>query len=104
MSNVSYAGSTALASAMQGMERASGKLEDSASQVLEATVRVNSDGTGGSTDGDTVSISDEAFSGMSLEKGLLDSRIASFTYEANTQVVRSSDEAFSALLDVVVGP
>ena len=104
MSNVSYAGSTALASSLQGMERASGKLEDSANQVLTATVGVAGDGTGGSTDGDTVSISDEAYGAFSMENGLLDSRVASLTYEANTQVVRSSDEAFRALLDVVVGP
>ena len=104
MSNVSYAGSTALSSALQGMERSSGLLQDSADEVLRATVQVANGGMGGSSDGDTVSISDAAYDSPSLTHGLLNGRIASLTYEANTQVVRSSDEAFQALLDVVVGP
>jgi len=79
-------------------------LQDSAQEVLRATMDAANGGMGGSTDGDTVSISDAAYGAVSLEGGLLDSRVASLTYEANTQVVHSSDEAFQALLDVVVGP
>ena len=103
MSNISYAGSTALASSLQGMERSSGMLQDSANEVLSATVQAANGSVGGSTDGDTVSISDAAFGSSSLENGLLGGRVASLTYEANTQVVHSSEEAFQALLDVVVG-
>ena len=104
MSNVSYAGSAAMSSAVQGMERSSTMLNESASDVLRATVQTANGGMGGSSDGDTVSISDATFGAPSIERGLLDARVASLTYEANVQVVRSSDEAFEALLDVVVGP
>jgi hypothetical protein len=79
-------------------------LQESADEVLRATMQVANGGIGGSSDGDTVSISDAAYGAPSLANGLLDARVASLTYEANTQVVRSSDEAFQALLDVVVGP
>jgi hypothetical protein len=86
------------------MERSSGMLQESAEEVLSATMQAANGGMGGNSDGDTVSISDAAFGGPSMTHGLLNGRIASLTYEANTQVVRSSDEAFQALLDVVIGP
>ena len=104
MSNVSYAASAAKSSAVQGKDRSTKMLQESAGDVLRATVQTANGSMGGSSDGDTVSISDAAFGAPSIERGLLDARVASLTYEANVQVVRSSDAAFEALLDVVVGP
>ncbi len=95
------AGSTALEAAMQGLGRSRDGLQSAADQVLEATVQAVS-GAGGTAD--TVSISDVAkgISNGSLEGGLIDAKTSRVTYAANVAVVRSVDEQFEDMLDMIV--
>jgi hypothetical protein len=95
------AGSTALEAAMQGLDRSKAGLQGAADEVLEATVQAVN-GAGGTAD--TVSISDVAhgISNGSLEGGLLDAKTSRVTYAANIAVVRTVDEQFEDMLDMIV--
>ena len=93
------AGSTALESALQGLERSRDGLQGAADEVLAATVQAVNGVTG---TGDTVTISDAAKAPSSLEGGLLDARTSRITYAANIAVVRTADEQFEDMLDLVV--
>jgi len=129
MSVISLAGG-AMASSLQGLERADGDLRTAASTVLHSTVeQLNGEnsyvrateesndtrgvdtGSGGNNamyvgqDGDTVSISDLAREGDSqpvLEEGLMDAMTAEYQYMGNSKVIRTSQAQFDSLLDVMV--
>jgi len=97
----SIAGSTAIEAALQGLERSRDGLQGAADEVLSATVQAVN---GVSGTADTVTISDAARSGASgsLENGLLDANTARLTYSMNVAVVRTADEQFQDMLDMVV--
>ena len=95
------AGSTALEAALQGLERSREGLQGAADEVLEATVQ-SVNGVSGTAD--TVSVSDIAqqVSTGSLEGGLIDAKTSRLTYAMNIAVVRTADEQFQDMLDMVV--
>jgi len=95
------AGSTALEAALQGLERSRDGLQGAADEVLEATVQAVS---GVSGTADTVTISDVAqgISTGTLEGGLIDAKTSRLTYAANIAVVRTADEQFEDMLDMLV--
>lgn len=93
---VSSAGGTALSASIQGMMLAGVRLSDAANVVTKATVAALN---GVGSDGDTVAISDAG----SLEAGLIDTNLSSYSFLANARMVQTSDKQFQAMLDLVVG-
>ena len=95
------AGSTALEAALQGLERSREGLQGAADEVLAATVQAVN---GVSGTADTVTVSDVAkqVSSGSLEGGLIDAKTSRLTYAMNIAVVRTVDEQFQDMLDMVV--
>lgn len=97
----SIAGSSAIDSALQGLERSRDGLQGAADEVLAATTQAVS-GTSGTAD--TVSISDVArgIGSGSLENGLLGANTAKLTYQMNVAVIRTADEQLQDMLDLAV--
>lgn len=95
MSSISYTAS-AMASAIKGLQAADGAMRAGSAQVLEATVQALG---GSSSDTDTVTFSD-----ASVEDGLLDVSRARYASLANAAVVRSTDDQFESMLNLVVPP
>jgi hypothetical protein len=96
MSAVSFAGSNTIAIAMQGMMRASGDMRAAAVNVAQATTRT----LNASTEAETVGAEDAR--GASLESGVLDGKFASYAFLGSTAVVRTSQEQWRSMLDIVL--
>ena len=99
---VSIAGSSAVETSMQGMQRSGQRMQSAAENVVGASVgALNASGTDTL---DTVTISDAALKLRgegSLEKGLLDGKVAGLVYTANPKVVAAANEVSGTLMDVV---
>ena len=97
----SLAGSSAVEAAQLGLERSRAGLDAAANEVLDATVQAVS---GSSGTEDTVTIQDVASrpSSPSLENGLIDAKTSVLTYKMNVAVVRTADEQFQDMLNMVV--
>ena len=99
---VSIAGSSAVETSMQGMQRSGQRMQSAAENVVGASVgALNASGTDTL---DTVTISDAALKLRgegSLEKGLLDGKVAGLVYTANAKVVAAANEVSGTLMDVV---
>jgi hypothetical protein len=99
---VSLAGSSAVETSLQGMHRSGQRMQGAAENVLGSTVAALN---GSSTDtGDTVTISDAALKLRgegSLEKGLLEGKVAGLVYTANAKVLAGANEVTGTLMDIV---
>lgn len=99
---VSIAGAGAVEAALQGLNRSSMLVQESAQTVLSASVNALN---GGSESGsDTVTVSDAALSMRrepSMEQGLIDGQMAGLVYTANAKVVQGANEMSETLLRVI---
>jgi len=110
MDSITDVGSSSpLDSALYGMEMASAEMKDGADEVLTATLQsVDGEGTASSAIGitDVVRISDAARSvqdgTLSLENGLASTRSGAITYSANAAVIKSTEEQFASMVDMVL--
>ena len=99
---VSLAGAGAVEAALQGLNRSSMLVQESAQTVLSASVTALNGGSESSAD--TVTISDAALSMRrepSLEQGLIDGKMAGLVYTANAKVIQGADEVNQTLLRVI---
>jgi hypothetical protein len=100
---VSLAGSSAVEASLQGMTRSGQRMHAAAQDVLGASVSaMNASST--STQ-DTVTLSDAALKlsgSTSMEKGLLDGKVAGLVYTANAKVVAGANEISGTLMNMVV--
>ncbi len=99
---VSLAGSSAVETSLQGMQRSGQRMHSAAQDVLGASVTALS--ASSTSTQDTVTLSDAALklSGQnSLEKGLLEGKVAGLVYTANAKVVAGANEIAGTVLSVV---
>ena len=105
MSTLSIASASAVEAALGGMHRSGLSMLGAANRVVSGTVdAIGSAGSGGDSNGDTVSLSDVASRircENSVEGALLDTSSAGLIYTANARVVSSALETQGSLFDIV---
>ena len=99
---VSIAGSSAVETSLQGLNRSGQRLQGAAETVVGASLADAA--TGGTDTQDTVTISDAARRARgqgSLEQGLINGKVAGLVYTANARVVAGSTEATGTLMSIL---